>query len=74
MMYRATRGFEPGQISWYEAGVGTGTLWNRFRGGVYGDGLTRSIQRAYMHLVEHYEPGDEVFLFGGRSMDSTTKD
>jgi uncharacterized protein (DUF2235 family) len=64
MMYRATRGFEPGQIAWYEAGVGTGTLWNRFGGGVYGDGLTRNIQRAYMHLVEHYEPGDEVFLFG----------
>lgn len=51
------------QRVFYHRGVGTGR-WERLRGGAFGYGLSRNVQDAYGFLVENYEPGDELFLFG----------
>jgi hypothetical protein len=51
-------------IVFYERGVGTGAFLNRFFGGALGKGLSRNIRRAYKFLSFHYQPGDQVFIFG----------
>jgi Uncharacterized alpha/beta hydrolase domain (DUF2235) len=39
--------------------------WHSIRwGGIFGAGLGENIRRAYRILSFHYEPGDEVFVFG----------
>lgn len=48
----------------YERGVGTGGFLDNIRGGAFGAGLSRNIRRAYKFLSRHYEPGDEIFIFG----------
>lgn len=50
-------------IIYYERGVGTGAF-DRFRGGLFGEGLTQNIRHAYKFLSFWYEPGDEIFVFG----------
>lgn len=54
-------GFE--QRVFYAPGVGT-KRFDRLRGGVLGMGLSANVRAAYRYLVEHYHPGDELFLFG----------
>ncbi|MFJ5775341.1 DUF2235 domain-containing protein [Streptomyces sp. NPDC093094] len=51
------------QRVYYHSGVGT-RRWERLRGGAFGVGLSRNVIDAYRFLVETYEPGDELFLFG----------
>jgi uncharacterized protein (DUF2235 family) len=51
------------QRVYYQRGVGT-RPGERLRGGAFGVGLSRNVQEAYRFLVEHYEPGDELFLLG----------
>jgi uncharacterized protein (DUF2235 family) len=51
------------QRVYYQKGVGT-RPGERLRGGALGLGLSRNVQEAYRFLVENYDPGDEVFLFG----------
>ncbi len=51
------------QRVFYDRGVGTGRL-DHLAGGMFGLGLTRNVKQAYAYLVEGYEPGDEVYLFG----------
>jgi hypothetical protein len=51
-------------IVFYERGVGTGGFFDNVKGGAFGMGLSRNIRRAYLFLSQHYEPGDEVFIFG----------
>ena len=52
------------QIIFYDQGVGTGNLVDRWSGGAFGAGLEDNIHDAYRFLVANYEPGDELFLFG----------
>ncbi|MFI8190054.1 DUF2235 domain-containing protein [Streptomyces sp. NPDC085946] len=47
----------------YHPGVGTRRL-ERLRGGAFGKGLSRTVLDAYGRLVDAYEPGDELYLFG----------
>ncbi len=47
----------------YVEGVGT-RPHERLVGGVFGFGLSANIQQAYAFLVEHFAPGDELFLVG----------
>ncbi len=64
--FRLTRGFTPDNVEhvvFYERGVGTGAL-DRLRGGGLGWGLARNVRRAYRFLSGHYQPGDQVFVFG----------
>ncbi len=59
------------QRSCYIDGVGTPGDVGRIRytidkvgGGVFGWGLDGKILRAYRYLIRHYEPGDEIQIFG----------
>jgi len=51
------------QRVFYQQGVGT-KPGERLRGGAFGVGLSRNVKAAYRLLVENYEPGDELFVFG----------
>jgi uncharacterized protein (DUF2235 family) len=51
------------QIVHYDKGVGTGWA-DHLLGGAFGLGLSKNIEQAYRYIMERYEPGDEVFLFG----------
>jgi uncharacterized protein (DUF2235 family) len=51
------------QISYYSVGVGT-AFGERLRGGMFGHGLNGEIIRAYEWLIDHYNVGDELFIFG----------
>lgn len=46
------------QFVYYEIGV------NGFLGGVFGQGLDDNIRLAYEWLIENYNDGDEIFIFG----------
>ncbi len=46
------------QLVYYEVGV------NGFLGGVFGQGLDENIRLAYEWLIENYNEGDEIFIFG----------
>ena len=46
------------QLVYYEVGV------NGFLGGLFGQGLDENIRLAYEWLVENYNDGDEIFIFG----------
>ena len=59
------------QITCHLDGVGTGRGTGRLArgidrmlGGLFGTGLTETIEEAYRFLVLTYAPGDEVYLFG----------
>jgi len=62
------------QVAYYHPGVGTmgspnarGPLerwWTRTLGLGFGRGLFANVSDAYRYLMERYEPGDRIFLFG----------
>lgn len=51
------------QRLYYHVGVGSRRS-ERLRGGAFGLGLSRDVRSAYRYIVENYDPGDEMFLFG----------
>ena len=51
------------QKAFHVNGVGSG-LGQRLRGGAFGHGLFEQIKHGYDRIVDCYEPGDEIFLFG----------
>lgn len=51
------------QITYYDTGVGT-KWYERFRGGAFATGLSKNVREAYQWLMENYDDGDEVFVFG----------
>jgi uncharacterized protein (DUF2235 family) len=67
-------GGPPGQVSYYDPGVGTqpltgwvtelGEKWSIIKGLAFGAGLTADIGEAYQYLMKVYETGDQVYLFG----------
>lgn len=64
----------PHQICWYDPGIGTIPNLEReqrlmhamrnARDEWLGLGLMENVSQAYLHLMEHFAPGDRVFLFG----------
>src|SRR4051812_1023059 len=52
-----------GQITLYVAGVGT-DWYDKFLGGGTGLGVDVRIKRAYKFLVDNYEDGDDIYIFG----------
>jgi len=72
LMYQliAAEGLDPStgtsipQLAYYHTGVGTGGHLDRFLGGVCGFGMSHNILDCYRFLVEHYTPGDRLYLFG----------
>jgi len=63
-----------GQIAYYDPGVGTladpdyrmplAKKINKGFGLAFGSGLTENVEQAYSYLMDHYEQGDRLFLFG----------
>lgn len=51
------------QQKFYDEGVGT-HWFDRISGGAFGYGLSENIRLGYRWLMEHYDPGDEIFVFG----------
>jgi uncharacterized protein (DUF2235 family) len=62
------------QIAYYDPGVGTfsaagaWTPWSRrlsrLFGLAFGSGLRTNLAEAYGYLIQHYQPGDRIFVFG----------
>ncbi len=52
------------QLGYYHPGVGTGGAVDRILGGICGLGLRRNILDCYRFLVDCYDPGDAIYLFG----------
>lgn len=76
-LYRCLRKTDrtaPRQMVFYDPGVGTVTepsTWNRWKADIKlvlglatGYGLDDNVLAAYGFLVEHYAPGDRIYLFG----------
>ncbi len=51
------------QRAYYSTGLGT-KFGERISGGMFGAGIDTAITSAYEWLMEHYAPGDEIFIFG----------
>lgn len=51
------------QVSWYDSGVGT-EWYNKITGGAFGALLDKHIVDGYRYLVEHFDPGDEIYILG----------
>lgn len=51
------------QVPYYNVGLGTerGEKW---KGGIFGYGFDAALIDSYEWLIENYNPGDEIFLFG----------
>ena len=59
----AARGGGIEQLAYYDPGVGTGRFqW--LRGGALGYGLSDNVVQAYHWLKDHYQNGDEIYIFG----------
>jgi uncharacterized protein (DUF2235 family) len=53
------------QQVFYHRGVGSyGSLVQRLLGGALGLGLKQIVKEAYQYVVQHYEEGDELYLWG----------
>tara|TARA_R110002073_G_scaffold82989_3_gene197997 strand:- start:54 stop:1076 length:1023 start_codon:yes stop_codon:yes gene_type:complete len=50
------------QVVFYDWGVGS--YYAQAAGGVSGLGMTKNIQDGYRFIVQNYDPGDRLFLFG----------
>jgi len=50
------------QISFYDRGLGTG--WRKLSGNIAGAGISKNILECYTFIFEHYEAGDQIYLFG----------
>ena len=66
-----------GQLVFYDPGVGTASElpsiapWERVKaaarrlwGMAFGDGIYENIVQAYLFLMQHYRPGDRIYVFG----------
>lgn len=71
---RKTDRTQPRQMVFYDPGVGTvtePTTWHRLKANIdlvlglaTGYGLDANVLSAYCFLVQHYAPGDKIYLFG----------
>ena len=62
------------QLVYYHPGLGTrapvgtrsamGGAWAKVRGLAAGAGLQDDVADAYVYLMNHYCPGDQIYLFG----------
>jgi uncharacterized protein (DUF2235 family) len=53
------------QKLFYNIGIGgEGSLISRVYDGATGTGISKNILQAYLFIMNNYEPGDELFLFG----------
>lgn len=50
------------QVAFYDPGVGTGIY--KVTGAAFGVGISKNIRECYEFLIDYYEPGDKIYLFG----------
>ena len=50
------------QVVFYDWGIGS--YYDQKKGGAFGDGINKNIMDDYRFIVQNYDPGDEIFLFG----------
>ncbi len=53
----------PEQLVYYSAGVGTQS-GEKVTGGMFGIGINDEVTAAYEWLIEHFQPGAQLFIFG----------
>ncbi len=58
----STRPAEADQAVFYHLGIGTGRTDQLI--GAFGKGINRNIRACYSWLVENFEDGDRIYLFG----------
>lgn len=46
------------QLHYYDPGP------SGFRGGTFGEGVSKNVVQAYEWLIDHYNEGDDIFIFG----------
>lgn len=64
-LYYAAVEQEKVQIKWYDRGVGVeGLFHEKIIGGATGKGIEENVIDGYVQLLERYQPGDKIFLFG----------
>ncbi|MGW5072390.1 DUF2235 domain-containing protein [Rhodococcus sp. NPDC004095] len=73
-LFRALENTAGRQIVYYDPGVGTfssagawtaiGRWWSRMLGLAFGVGVKTNLAEAYTFLMNHWEPGDRIYLFG----------
>lgn len=53
------------QVKYYDAGIGSSGVnsWKTFAG-LFGWGLNANLREALLFLAQHYQDGDEIYLFG----------
>ena len=61
-LYQAVQRRTPGQLAFYDPGVGTDLM--KLAGAAFGVGISTNIQQCYEFLMDVYQPGDRIFLFG----------
>jgi uncharacterized protein (DUF2235 family) len=59
----STGSSDPVQACFYDPGVGT-HWYDRWTGGAFGRGLSENIRKGYQRLIDNYQPGDEIYVFG----------
>lgn len=60
--YESTK---PKQVAFYDDGVGTQSFKPlKLLAGAFGWGLSRNVRHLYKELVQAYEPGDKIYLYG----------
>ena len=52
------------QVAFYDDGVGTANAFAKVVGGAFGWGFSRNVKKMYRELVNVYEAGDSIYLFG----------
>ena len=68
------QGYRPRQLLYYDPGVGTfssskvwtpiGRLMSRLSGLAFGTGLKTNLAEAYTFLMNNWNPGDRIYIFG----------
>ncbi|GAA3978837.1 DUF2235 domain-containing protein [Allohahella marinimesophila] len=52
------------QIVYYDTGIGTGGVWDKYVGGAFGLGISNNIMDAYRFLANNWAEGDRIFMLG----------
>ena len=78
LLYETLERESPRQVALYDPGVGTFAAHpfltntarriSRIMGAAFGRGITKNIIDAYTFVMQNYEKGDQVFLFGFSSV------
>jgi hypothetical protein len=52
------------QVAFYDDGIGTRNAFAKVIGGAFGWGFSKNVRILYRELVNVYQPGDKIYLFG----------